>query len=209
MPDIICNNGSLKDLEGELWEDIIGYESLYMISNMGRVKGCNRIITCKNGAKKPIKSRIIRQHFDGKLNYLCVVLNKNGKTKGNLTHRLVGIHFIKNDQSKNFINHKDGDKINNIISNLEWVTKSENELHRTRVLGKGIRETNSMSKLSNLDVTYIYTNPDNLNRRDMMNKFDVKDFCITSIWNHHRWTSLTKNLKRNKIIYGKMVDIIG
>ncbi len=102
---------------GEIWKDIRGYESLYQVSNLGRVKSIPREGT-KGGFLKPSIS---------KSGYLCVTLSKNNKTKRFPIHRLVANNFLE-------VNHKDGNKLNNKLNNLEFVTKSQNILHRFRVL---------------------------------------------------------------------------
>ena len=196
------------ELEGEIWKDIIGYENYYQISNFGRVRSLERNIVCKNGMFKPIKKRIICQSLDGKGHYLQTLLSRDNIRKQHLTHRLVGMNFLENPLNKPQINHKDGVKTNNMLYNLEWVSKIENGQHRTKILNKGIRENNSMAKFSNLDVIYIYTNPDNLTSVELQKKFNCGNFIITAIWNGHRWQSLTYSLKRNKIRYGVRVDYV-
>ena len=104
----------------EQWKDIEGYEGIYQISSHGRVK------SFKNGKIKILKSRINDKGY----NTTC--LRKDGKSKYKLVHRLVAEAFIPNIDSKPYINHIDGNKLNNNINNLEWVTPSENTLHTIR-----------------------------------------------------------------------------
>ena len=97
---------------GEEWKPIEGAEDGYMVSNMGRVKG----------VRKPI----IRQHDNG-LGYLqCKIKMKEGRARFLKVHRMVATAFIPNPHGKPEINHIDGNKANNAVSNLEWVTHSEN-----------------------------------------------------------------------------------
>lgn len=79
--------------------------------------------------------------------YFTVCLWKNGAFSRKLVHRLVAEAFIKNTENKDFVNHKNGIKIDNRVENLEWVTKSENELHRHRVLGQKSGMYNKLGKL--------------------------------------------------------------
>ena len=90
----------------ELWKDIEGYEGLYQVSNLGRVysKKTNRFLTMKKG-----------NH-----GYERVALFKDGKQKFYLKHRLVAQAFIPNPDNLPEVNHKDEDKSNNCVSNLEW-----------------------------------------------------------------------------------------
>ena len=102
-------------MKAEIWKDILGYEGLYRISNLGNVMSVKR--------KKLIKSD---KRKDG---YIQVHLVKNKKMHNCLLHRLLAIAFIDNTNNYEFINHKDGNKSNNVITNLEWCTKKENILH--------------------------------------------------------------------------------
>jgi hypothetical protein len=105
-------------MEEEIWKDIMGYEGLYQISNLGRVKSL-----IKNIINKSIKN---------KQGYLSVTLCKNNIRKTYRNHRLAGIHFIEVDMGliENLeINHKDGNPQNNNIRNLEWINKRENNSH--------------------------------------------------------------------------------
>ena len=126
----------------EIWKDVKGYEGLYQVSNMGRVKSLERTVTRKNGRKQTIRERILkpRTNQDG---YLRVTLYNNGnKIKQFLVHRLVCEAFHENPENKPCVNHKDENKTNNIASNLEWCTASENSNHGTRTA----RSTKARSK---------------------------------------------------------------
>lgn len=104
----------------EIWKDIEGYEGLYQVSNFGRVKSLNKYHHKREQILKPnLKS-------DG---YYETSLSKNSKPKWVRTHRLVAQAFIPNPENKPQINHKDGNKLNNCIENLEWVTNKENIDH--------------------------------------------------------------------------------
>ena len=107
----------IQDIEGEIWRDIEDYEDDYQISNFGRLK------SFKNGQVK-----ILKPHVD-KDGYLQSVFTKNGKHKWFKLHRLVATAFIPNLKNKPQVNHIDGHKMNNHVSNLEWVSQSENNLH--------------------------------------------------------------------------------
>ena len=101
----------------EIWKDIEGYEGLYQISNVGRVK---RVETDR--ILKPLK------HTKG---YYRVELYKNGSQSKKLIHRLVAQAFIPNTENKPQVNHIDENKTNNVVSNLEWMTAKENLNHET------------------------------------------------------------------------------
>ena len=111
----------------EQWKDIEGYEGIYQISSHGRVKSLPRHIksgpvefTSKEKILKPIKSN---------QGYLSYILCNNGERRQLRAHRLVAQAFIPNPQNKPEVNHIDGNKQNNNVINLEWVTRSENQQH--------------------------------------------------------------------------------
>lgn len=117
------------DYESEMWRDIKNYEGLYQISSFGRVKSLEKYVKSplKNQNKVLRKEKILKQCIRSK--YLCVGLSKEGKTKTFLIHRLVAIAFLPNPEGKREVNHKNGNKIDNSVENLEWCTSSENQLH--------------------------------------------------------------------------------
>ena len=117
----------------EIWRDISEYEGLYQISNFGRVKSLQK----GNRKEKILKNGI------GSVGYLSVGLYKDGKARTANVHRLVAEAFIPNPLNKTQVNHKDGCKANPIVTNLEWVTPSENNKHAfatglSKVWNKGI-----------------------------------------------------------------------
>lgn len=112
--------------EVEIWKDIPGYEGLYQVSNLGRVKSLGRILNNGRG-QYSIKEAILKQNPNEK-GYLMVCLTDRGK-KTHKVHRLVAQSFIKHPGGKCEVNHIDGSKLNNKACNLEWVTHRENMQH--------------------------------------------------------------------------------
>lgn len=113
----------------EVWKDIKGYEGLYQVSNFGRVKRLDRFRKHWKGGLSLYKECFLK----GTLNnngYLNVKLYKCGLKKTISIHRLVALSFILNKNELKEVNHIDCNKINNTVSNLEWVTKRENQTHR-------------------------------------------------------------------------------
>lgn len=114
----------------EIWKDIKGYEGLYQISNLGRVKSLNYKRT---GIEEILKSKKMRN------GYLRITLNKNGKYKTFAVHRLVAEAFINNPNNLPEVNHKDEDKQNNCVWNLEYCDRRYNVNYGTR--NKRVSET--------------------------------------------------------------------
>jgi len=114
----------------ELWKSIPGYEGIYEVSNLGRVRSLDRLRKNPNGMAK-FKGRIITGNHGGK-HYFQVALHKDGRKQYYSVHRLVAEAFIPNPDNKPQVNHIDGNKQNNVYTNLEWATPSENILHSFR-----------------------------------------------------------------------------
>lgn len=115
----------------EVWKDIEGYEGLYQISNLGRVKSLDRVITYKDGRKRKFYSKVLKPLPD-KDGYFHVNLLKNRKCAHPTIHGLVAKRFIGERPEGYVINHIDENKANNEASNLEYVTQKENVNHGTR-----------------------------------------------------------------------------
>lgn len=112
----------------EQWCDIDGYEGYYQCSDFGRVKSLSRIIPDVKLGTKLIKDRI-RKQFLSVNGYLQLYLNKFGEAKRFSSHRIIGNEFIINPQNKGYINHKNLIRTDNTVINLEWLTKSEDNIH--------------------------------------------------------------------------------
>lgn len=111
------------DFKDEIWKDIVGYEDIYEVSSLGRVKSLP-----KQRGTAFVGSFLLspKNNRDG---YLCVSLNKNKNKKHVMVHRLVAQAFHINPENKKTVNHIDCNKKNNNASNLEWNTHKENVNH--------------------------------------------------------------------------------
>lgn len=105
----------------EEWREIDEYKGLYWVSNKGRIKNSKGLV------RKP--------HLNSS-GYVQVALFKEKKFRNVLVHRFVAKAFLKNPGGQLEVNHKDGNKLNNCVDNLEWVTKRQNHLHRVYALKK-------------------------------------------------------------------------
>ena len=114
----------------EIWLPIEGYENLYEVSNLGRVRRLESFVTNKNGVKQKVPGKILKPGTAR--GYLTVNLSKNGIVRTCSIHRLVSTAFIPNSDKKFQVNHLDEDKTNNTVENLEWCTAKENVNYGTR-----------------------------------------------------------------------------
>lgn len=117
--------------EKEVWRPVKGFEGIYEVSNEGRVKSFNKNARGKFAKVARNGGLIMKERvkLGDKSHYAHVTLLHGNLRFDTSIHRLVAMHFIPNPQNKEYVNHKDGDKLNNVVSNLEWVTKSEDVKH--------------------------------------------------------------------------------
>ena len=107
--------------KNEIWRSVEGYNGRYQVSSLGRIKS---IINGRKRFLKPCKTN---------LGYLTIGLFKDGQTKRYLVHRLVAEAFIPNPQNLSDVNHKDEDKENNSVTNLEWRNHRDNMVYGQRI----------------------------------------------------------------------------
>jgi hypothetical protein len=138
------NDLDIKQIYGEEWKEIpyqltLGKQN-YWISNKGRFK---------NNMGKVME---LTNHT----NYITISFKNKGKSKTYQLHRIVALMFVENPDNKLFVNHIDGDKINNCADNLEWVTKSENTLHAHKIglIKKNMRKIHQFDKNGNFIAEY-------------------------------------------------------
>lgn len=108
--------------DNEIWRDVRGYEGLYQVSNQGRVRSLDRVLTYKNGAKHNYKGKVLKPVLNN-MGYETVSF---GRKRHQFIHRLVAGAFIPNPNNLPFINHKDENPRNNFPDNLEWCTQAYN-----------------------------------------------------------------------------------
>ena len=166
----------------EIWKDVNGYEGLYKINNFGYIKSlkdCNYIS----------REKILKFSKNDR-GYLSVRLYKNTKWKIFRVNRLVAINFLPNPKNKPQVNHKDGNKQNNNVNNLEWCTHSENQNHAYSIgLKEGQKgEKSKNSKLTEQSVKIIKKST-TISQIELAKIFNVRQATISLIltnktWNH-------------------------
>ena len=112
----------------EEWRDVVGYEGEYQVSNLGNVRSMTRKARVRNGCYAIKKGKMLKKTKNPK-GYLCVHLSSHGKAKSIEIQRLVAMAFLPNPNEYPCVNHKDEDKGNNSVDNLEWCTYAYNNAY--------------------------------------------------------------------------------
>ena len=134
---------SIIDLPNEIWVNITGYENLYQVSNMGRVKS----LDCSDRKNQSKISRLLKPTINGFGSYY-VTLSRNKKPKKLLVFQLVARHFIKDVKSYRCFKHKNGDLLDNRVENIEYNTRDEK-------ISEGLKTCETCKKEQNLNNFYI------------------------------------------------------
>jgi DNA-binding transcriptional regulator YiaG len=159
----------------EIWMEIRGYEGLYEVSNLGRVR---KIYTSPSGE---VDCRILSQAYSTQ-RYLQCSLSKRGVKKSHRIHRLVAENFIPNPKNKAQVNHIDGNKDNNYVNNLEWCTQHENMRHANKNW-----LINKVRVLDEDAVREIRENKNNLKQRELAEIYGVSAPQIHRVIHYKKW----------------------
>lgn len=182
-------NQQAADLE--VWVDVRGYNGVYQVSNLCRVRTTGMTFKDKNGKSYVRKPKFVTV-FVNTNGYLAVGLSKNKKQKQWLLHRLIAIHFISNPENKPEVNHKNGIKTDASIDNLEWCTKSENTIHAFATGLMDIRgEKHMHAKLDNEKVLAIRKNCKH--KKDLViyaKKYNVSVGTVYDAFKSITWTHI-------------------
>lgn len=116
----------------EIWKPILGFESHYQISSLGNIKSLDRTKLSSYGSRSNLKAKNIKPVLQKKTGYFMVTLRNGFLTEQKLLHRVVAVNFIENKENKPCVNHINGNKKDNRVSNLEWCTYKENNHHAIR-----------------------------------------------------------------------------
>lgn len=110
----------------EIWKDIFGYEGLYQVSNLSKVRSLDKVIFKSNGSKQFMPSKVMKANLDSK-GYLKYNFYKDGVIKTVRQHQLVATAFIPNPNNYPIVRHLDDNKLNNLLGNLAWGTDLDNK----------------------------------------------------------------------------------
>jgi len=177
-------------MEKEIWKSVIGFEEGYEISNFGRLKSKKRLVDY--GWKQCIRPSKILSFRKGKYGYLYTVISINKIRKTVKAHRLVAITFLPNPLNLPDINHKDGNKSNNYLSNLEWCNKSHNIKHAYK-LGLKKSKKGQDSHLSKINknivdiIRFEYRNK-KYSQNKLAIKYNISQSQINRIVNFKNWS---------------------
>lgn len=127
----------------EVWKPVVGYEGLYEVSSLGRVRSIPHDVPCVCG-RRTVPGRVLCPSKSKTTQYMSVCLSDGNRKKTYLVHRLVALAFLPNPNKYPAINHKDENKENNCVSNLEWCTPIYNNNYGT--IKQRISAKNKISK---------------------------------------------------------------
>lgn len=184
----------------EIWKDIKGYEGKYQISNLGRIKSIGRM-TDFGKNKLWIEEKLLRYYITKKCLYFQITLRDyNLIPKNKMTHRLVAEAFIPNPENKPFVNHKNGNKMDNSVENLEWVTPKENSQHAIETgLNVYYGENHTYCKISDNTVSLIREDRKNgMRYSEIARKYEVSAGHVRDICNNRKRKKQTN--EKTKII---------
>lgn len=176
----------------EIWKPIKGFEGYYEVSNQGNIKSIERTVSNSFGLKKDrtIKGVSIKPIFRGNW-YVKVHLRKKGKRYCFFLHRILAQTFLPNPENKPEVNHKDGNKLNYNLDNLEWVTKSENKLHAIktglRTITKGEERTTAILNDGKVRTIRQLYNTGNYYYRELAEIYGVSGKTIESVVKFRKW----------------------
>lgn len=172
-------DSAFQERKGEsVWKDIKGYEGCYQVNDVGEVR------SLKSGEPKVLKTTLAGR------GYKSVCLCMNGHSTRTYIHRLVAETFLDNPENKPTVNHKDGNKLNNHVDNLEFMSYSENNQHAydTEIHDRG--ERHYRARLTETDVAYIKSQGKHTTFQKIADQFGVSRATIRDILVGKTWKAV-------------------
>lgn len=172
----------------ETWKDVRDFEGYYQVSNMGNVRSCDRVVACSRTGHRKLKGKNLACTINS-VGYSVVILQKDGVHKESWrVHRLVAMHFLEKPEGKDVINHKDHNRSNNCVDNLEWCTSKENTAHM-HAAGRNYAafgEENASTRLSDDDVRTIRELATSTSHRKIAKMYNVSPQHVDRIVSRER-----------------------
>ena len=168
-----------KTMEKEIWKAVEGYEDWYEVSNFGNVRSVDRVVNYNDGRKFHYKGQIrkIKKHPNG---YLFCDLSKNTKHKTFNVHRLVAQAFLPNPNNLPEVNHRDENKTNNCVDNLEWCTHLHNVNYGTATQRRAEKTSKSVLQIGKdtNEIIAEYASMAEAGRQLNINQGNISNCCL-------------------------------
>lgn len=211
----------IEDLEGEIWKPILSLNGEYYASNKGRIKAMSVVKITSNNVERRLPEKLLTQTLNP-WGYLYANVGRIDRNMKIFSHRLIAEVFIPNPENKPFVNHKDGNRSNNVSENLEWCTARENQHHRItgdikETKGVGVSFKNDKWSVRIMINSKHYALGSYLNKEDAYEAYNDALFKWESLQElpahkrhnkHSPYTGVqghqgkfTANFKRNKVNY--------
>ena len=174
-------------METEVWKDVKEFLGYYQVSNLGRYRSAERTVTFADGRVRTFESKILKPYIS-KQGYHIATLSYKGKNFKRRVHRMVAENFLEPVEGDVEVNHIDGDKLNNKVSNLEWISHSDNLTHFHANNNSNSGERNNLSVLKDKDIANIREMSSNgVSSKEISLLYKVDYKTIWRIVTHQTW----------------------
>ncbi len=166
-------------MKNEVWRPVDGFEGYYEVSNYGRVRSIKRIVTIKNrwhDIQRRYGGTITRGHIDNN-GYMAICLQADGRKKYTKVHILVAKAFIENPSNYHQVNHKDENKSNNCVENLEWCTAKYNSNYGTKIKRQAEKWSRKVNMLKDGKIVSTFPSLKEAGERMNINYKNIQSVC--------------------------------